>query len=147
MTDIKEIPVDPPEPTVEKEMEIENNTDNIENNTDNITNISEPETPVAKKKINKNDQTQEPETPAHPKKGRGRPKGAPNKPKPKQKIPQDEPEIEPEPRRRAPQIINEEYWSPPPVDPTIQLLGILKNSLDKRQELKRQKYANWVGRF
>ena len=142
MTDIKEIPVDPPEPTVEKEMEIENNTDNIEKNA----NIPDPETHVTKKKINKNDQAQEPETPAHPKKGRGRPKGAPNKPKPKQKIPEPEPEIE-EPRRRAPKIINEEYYSPPPIDPTIQLLGILKNSLDQRQALKRQKYAGWVGRF
>ena len=82
MTDIQEIPVDPPEANLEETMEIENNTDIIEENT----NIPEPESPVIKKKINKKStkQPQEvlPEPEVAPKKGRGRPAGAKNKPKP-----------------------------------------------------------------
>ena len=142
MTDIKEIPVDPPESNIE---EIE---DNININ-EEITNIPEPETPAVKKKVNRKPTIQVQEVAEQelaPKKGRGRPAGAKNKAKtrPEPQV-QDEPDPEPIPRR--PPRIREEYYSPPPVDPTVQLLNLIKNQLDQRQANKIKKYAGWVGRF
>ena len=49
MTDIQEIPVDPPEANIENPTEIINNTDIDEENT----NIPEPEAPAVKQKIKK----------------------------------------------------------------------------------------------
>ena len=135
MTDILEVPVDPPEGNLEETAEIENNTDIHKENI----NIPEPKTPAVKKKTN----VVIPEPEVAPKKGRGRPAGAKNRPKPKARLPEPEPELVPEPVRRPPQV---EYYSPP-VDPTAQLLGLLKSQMDQRQAMKRQKYAGWVGRF
>ena len=121
MTEIQEIPVDLPEAPTEETIEIKNITEDIQ-------------------------ETPEPETPAPKKKGRGRPAGAKNlpKPKPKARIPEPEPEPEPEPIRRQ---VSQSYHSPPPMDPTVQLLGLLKTHMDQRTAMKRQKYAGWVGRF
>jgi hypothetical protein len=123
MIEILEVPIDPPEPAPEPPIE----TDEIQNNVD-ITG----EIPA------------EPETPAPKKKGRGRPAGAKNKAKPKARLPSPEPEPV---SGRVVDSVPHEYYSPPPVDPTTQLLGRLKNHMDQRHAMKRQKYAGWVGRF
>jgi hypothetical protein len=123
MTEILEVPIDPPEPAPEPPIE----TDEIQNNVE-ITG----EIPA------------EPETPAPKKKGRGRPAGAKNKAKPKARLPSPEPEPV---SGRAVASVPREYYSPPPVDPTTQLLGLLKNHMDQRHAMKQQKYAGWVGRF
>ena len=47
MTDIKEIPVDPPEAIEQETMENENNTEIVEENID----IPKPKTPVVKKNL------------------------------------------------------------------------------------------------
>ena len=119
MTEILEMPVDSPEPAPEPIAE----TGEIPETAEEI--------------------AAEPETPAPKKKGRGRPAGAKNKPKPKPRP--HPPEPEPVSQREVASV--PEYYSPPPVDPTVQLLGLLKTHMDQRHAMKRQKYAGWVGRF
>ena len=132
MTEILEVPVDAPEPVPEPPAELAE-----------IPEVNENSTEVNENTTNPAQEIPEPETPAPKKKGRGRPAGAKNKPKPK-RLPSPEPQISPEPVRQVPQV---QHHSPPPVDPTVALLGLLKSQMDQRQAMKRQKYAGWVNKF
>ena len=81
--------------------------------------------------------------PAAPKR-RGRPKGSTNKPKaPAQPAQPAQPTqlVQPAPPAPAPQ-----YFSSPP-DPTVELLGILRQGFARQREQRAAKYAGWVQRF
>jgi hypothetical protein len=122
MTEILEVPIDPPEPPVEEIQNIAPPVEEIQDIADDIREIAEIE-------------------PAPKKKGRGRPAGAKNKPRPRAAA--SGPEYSSPPV--VPQLPPAQL--PPPMDPTVQLLGLLKNHMDQRHAMNRQKYAGWVGRF
>ena len=119
MIEILEVPIDPPEPAPEPPVE----TEEIQNNADDIREIAEIET-------------------APKKRGRGRPAGAKNKPRPVRAAASG-------PEYSSPPVVPQlpPAQLPPPMDPTVQLLGLLKNHMDQRHAMNRQKYAGWVGRF
>jgi hypothetical protein len=120
MADIQEIPVAEIENNGNNAAEIQNIAAEIENNAAEIENNA-----------------------AVPKK-RGRPKGALNKkPKP--------PRGSVQPVQQLVQPVQQPaqpaYFSPPPVDPTVELLGMLRNGLARQREHRVAKYASWVQRF
>ena len=128
MADIQEIPV-------EKIQDIQNNAAEIENIQNNA---AENENNAAE---NENIQAENENNAAAPKK-RGRPKGALNKKKPTQPVP-----VQP-PRLAQPvQSAQPTYFSPPPIDPTAELLGMLRQGMARQREHRVAKYANWVQRF
>ena len=81
---------------------------------------------------------------AAPKK-RGRPKGALNK-RPKPQRGSVQPAQPAQPVQPA-QPAQPTYFSPPPVDPTAELLGMLRQGMARQREHRVAKYANWVQRF
>jgi hypothetical protein len=122
MADIQEIPV-------ENAAEIEN----IQNNAaENENNAAE----------NENIQAENENNAAAPKK-RGRPKGALNKKKPAQPVPVQPPRLAPAQPVQSAQA----YFSPPPIDPTAELLGMLRQGMARQREHRVAKYASWVQRF
>jgi hypothetical protein len=132
MADIQEIPV-------EKIQDIQNNAaeiENIQNNAAENENI-QAETENTAEIVN---------NAAAPKK-RGRPKGALNKKKPTQPVQPVQP-VQP-PRLAQPvQPAQPTYFSPPPpVDPTAELLGMLRQGMARQREHRVAKYASWVQRF
>ena len=133
MADIQEIPV-------EKIKYIQNNAaeiENIQNNAaENENNAAEIENNAAEIVNNA----------AAPKK-KGRPKGALNKKKATQPAQPAQP-VQPQRLAQPVQPAQPTYFSPPPpIDPTAELLGMLRQGMARQREHRVAKYANWVQRF
>jgi len=132
MADIQEIPV-------EKIQDIQNNAaeiENIQNNAAENENIQAEIENNAAEIVN---------NAAAPKK-RGRPKGALNKKKPAQPAQPVQP-VQPQRLAQPVQPAQPTYFSPPPIDPTAELLGMLRQGMARQREHRVAKYANWVQRF
>ena len=134
MADIQEIPV-------EKIQDIQNNAaeiENIQNNAAENENIQAEIENNAAEIVN---------NAAAPKK-RGRPKGALNKPKPPRSSVQPTQPAQPVQPVQPVQPAQPTYFSPPPpIDPTAELLGMLRQGMARQREHRVAKYANWVQRF
>jgi len=130
MADIQEIPV-------EKIQDNQNNAAEIQNNAAENENIQAETENNAAEIVN---------NAAAPKK-RGRPKGALNKKKPAQPAQPAQP-VQPQRLAQPVQPAQPTYFSPPPpIDPTAELLGMLRQGMARQREHRVAKYANWVQRF
>ena len=127
MAEIQEIPVDN---AAEIEDIAAKNSNNAAENAEIAAEIDAPPTPA----------------PAAPKR-RGRPKGSTNKPKAPAQPAQPAQLVQPaqlaQPAQPAPAP---QYFSSPP-DPTLELLGILRQGFARQLEQRAAKYASWVQRF
>ena len=136
MADIQVIPV-------EKIQDIQNNAaeiENIQNNAAENENIQAEIENNAAEIVN---------NAAAPKK-RGRPKGALNKKKPAQPAQPAQPVQPVQPQRLAQPVQPAQPTSfspPPPIDPTAELLGMLRQGMARQREHRVAKYANWVQKF